>query len=57
MHLLLVGFVLHFFRLDQPASVVFDEVHFGGFADAYCCTGEYFFDVHPHTASCLRRWD
>jgi len=44
---LLLGLFLHFFRLSQPASVVFDEVHFGGFADAYCCTGEYFFDVHP----------
>jgi dolichyl-phosphate-mannose-protein mannosyltransferase len=45
--LLLVGLFLHFFRLDQPAEVVFDEVHFGSFADAYCCSGEYFFDVHP----------
>jgi dolichyl-phosphate-mannose-protein mannosyltransferase len=45
--LLLAGFVLHFFRLDQPAAVVFDEVHFGSFANAYCCSGEYFFDVHP----------
>ena len=45
--LLLLGLFLHFFRLDQPATVVFDEVHFGSFADAYCCTGEYFFDVHP----------
>ena len=45
--LLLAGLVLHFFRLAQPAAIVFDEVHFGGFANAYCCTGEYIFDVHP----------
>jgi len=45
--LLLAGLALHFFRIGQPAVVVFDEVHFGGFADAYCCSGEYFFDVHP----------
>ena len=45
--LLLVGLALHSFRLGQPASIVFDEVHFGGFANAYCCTGEYIFDVHP----------
>jgi dolichyl-phosphate-mannose-protein mannosyltransferase len=45
--LLLAGLVLHFFRLGQPAAVIFDEVHFGSFADAYCCSGEYFFDVHP----------
>ena len=45
--LLLAGLALHFFRLGQPAAIVFDEVHFGSFANAYCCTGEYFFDVHP----------
>jgi dolichyl-phosphate-mannose-protein mannosyltransferase len=45
--LLLAGLALHFFRLDQPAAIIFDEVHFGGFANAYCCTGEYIFDVHP----------
>ena len=45
--LLLAGLFLHFFRLGQPASVVFDEVHFGSYANAYCCSGEYFFDVHP----------
>jgi dolichyl-phosphate-mannose-protein mannosyltransferase len=45
--LLLAGLALHFFRLDLPGAVVFDEVYFGRFADAYCCTGEYFFDVHP----------
>ena len=45
--LLLAGLALHFFRLGQPDAIVFDEVHFGGFANAYCCTGEYIFDVHP----------
>ena len=45
--LLLAGLALHFFRLSQPDAIVFDEVHFGGFANAYCCTGEYIFDVHP----------
>jgi dolichyl-phosphate-mannose-protein mannosyltransferase len=45
--LLLAGIALHFFRLGQPGTVVFDEVHFGRFADAYCCAGAYIFDVHP----------
>jgi len=45
--LLLAGLALHFFRLSQPDAIVFDEVHFGSFANAYCCSGEYFFDVHP----------
>jgi dolichyl-phosphate-mannose--protein O-mannosyl transferase len=26
---------------------VFDEVTFGKFVQAYCCTGERFFDIHP----------
>jgi dolichyl-phosphate-mannose--protein O-mannosyl transferase len=45
--LLLAGLALHFFRLGEPGSVIFDEVHFGRFADSYCCSGAYIFDVHP----------
>lgn len=44
---------LHFYRLDEPRAVVFDEVHFGGFVNAYCCTGEYFFDIHPPHAKLI----
>jgi len=33
--------------LSEPRQVVFDEVHFGKFTTAYCCTGERFFDIHP----------
>ncbi len=42
-----LSFALHFAWLDHPRSVVFDEVHFGKFATAYCCTQERFFDAHP----------
>ena len=45
--LLMAGFFLHFVQLEKPEKVVFDEVHWGAFADAYCCSGEYFFDIHP----------
>lgn len=45
--LFLVGVCLHAFRLGQPDAIVFDEVHFGKYAQAYCCTHEYFFDIHP----------
>ena len=38
---------LHFFRLSEPRSVVFDEVHFGQFLNAYTGSGAYFFDIHP----------
>ena len=37
---------LRFYRIAEPRQVVFDEVHFGGFASHYL-KGTYFFDVHP----------
>ena len=37
---------LRLFRISEPRQVVFDEVHFGGFASHYL-KGTYFFDVHP----------
>lgn len=51
--LLLLGTATHFFWLGYPAEVVFDEVHFGKFISAYCCTGERFFDIHPPHAKLL----
>lgn len=50
---LLVSSALHLAGLATPSSVVFDEVHFGKFATAYCCTGERFFDIHPPHAKLL----
>ncbi|KAI9889524.1 MAG: hypothetical protein M1814_005218 [Vezdaea aestivalis] len=40
------------FRIYQPTSVVFDEVHFGGFASKYI-KGKFFMDVHPPLAKLL----
>ncbi|KAI9848546.1 MAG: hypothetical protein M1837_007215 [Sclerophora amabilis] len=40
------------FRIYQPSSVVFDEVHFGGFASKYI-KGKFFMDVHPPLAKML----
>jgi dolichyl-phosphate-mannose-protein mannosyltransferase len=40
------------FRIYQPTSVVFDEVHFGGFASKYI-KGRFFMDVHPPLAKML----
>ncbi|MDZ4225471.1 MAG: phospholipid carrier-dependent glycosyltransferase [Candidatus Andersenbacteria bacterium] len=51
--LLVVSLALHFISLNKPREVVFDEVHFGKFVTAYCCTGERFFDIHPPHAKLL----
>jgi dolichyl-phosphate-mannose--protein O-mannosyl transferase len=44
---------LHFYRLSEPRSVVFDEVWFGDFVNAYTGSGAYFLDVHPPHAKLL----
>ncbi|KAK9472052.1 Dolichyl-phosphate-mannose-protein mannosyltransferase-domain-containing protein [Dipodascopsis tothii] len=47
-----VAVVVRLYKLWQPTSVVFDEVHFGGFATKYI-KGRYFMDVHPPLAKLL----
>ncbi|EEH23532.2 hypothetical protein PABG_05743 [Paracoccidioides brasiliensis Pb03] len=47
-----LAFVVRLFRIYQPTSVVFDEVHFGGFATKYI-KGKFFMDVHPPLAKML----
>ncbi|KAK9468350.1 Dolichyl-phosphate-mannose-protein mannosyltransferase-domain-containing protein [Lipomyces arxii] len=44
--------VVRLYKIWQPTSVVFDEVHFGGFASKYI-KGRYFMDVHPPLAKML----
>jgi dolichyl-phosphate-mannose-protein mannosyltransferase len=51
--LLALSAVIHLPWLDHPPSVVFDEVHFGSYATAYCCNHQYFFDIHPPHAKLL----
>lgn len=38
--------ITRLYKINDPSEVVFDEVHFGGFASNYL-RREYFFDVHP----------
>jgi dolichyl-phosphate-mannose--protein O-mannosyl transferase len=45
--LLMIGMLTHLIGLSHPRQVVFDEVHWGKFVTAYCCTGARQFDVHP----------
>ena len=45
--ILLIAALTHFAGLTWPQQAVFDEVTFGKFVNAYCCTGERFFDMHP----------
>ncbi|WFD31778.1 dolichyl-phosphate-mannose--protein mannosyltransferase [Malassezia sp. CBS 17886] len=48
----LLACAVRFYRLDQPSSVVFDEVHFGGFAAKYL-RRTFFMDVHPPLAKLM----
>lgn len=50
--LLLFACVVRLQKLSEPNSVVFDEVHFGGFSKKYVL-GEFFMDVHPPLAKML----
>lgn len=44
--IMILAFATRFAFLGYPAEVVFDEVHFGKFVNAYF-TNEYYFDIHP----------
>ncbi|ODV95303.1 hypothetical protein PACTADRAFT_3006 [Pachysolen tannophilus NRRL Y-2460] len=44
--LALFAIVIRLYNISEPDSVVFDEVHFGGYARKYL-KGIYFVDVHP----------
>jgi dolichyl-phosphate-mannose--protein O-mannosyl transferase len=45
--LTLIAILVHFAGLSHPGQVVFDEYHFGKFVNAYCCTRQMIFDIHP----------
>lgn len=51
--LIAASFLTHFIWLGYPSQVVFDEVHFGKFVTAYCCTHHNFFDIHPPHAKLI----
>ncbi|SCU97083.1 LAFA_0G09648g1_1 [Lachancea sp. 'fantastica'] len=50
--LALIAASVRLYGLSRPDSVVFDEVHFGGFASKYI-KGIFFMDVHPPLAKML----
>ncbi|KAI8594301.1 Dolichyl-phosphate-mannose-protein mannosyltransferase-domain-containing protein [Dissophora ornata] len=47
-----VSLIVRLWHIGYPTSVVFDEVHFGGFASKYI-KGRFFMDVHPPLAKML----
>ena len=47
-----LGVIVRLAVIDNPSVVVFDEVHFGGFAAKYL-RREFFFDLHPPLARLL----
>lgn len=51
--ILLLAACTRVFFLSYIPQVVFDEVHFGKFISAYCCTHERFFDIHPPVGKLL----
>ncbi|KAI9472381.1 MAG: dolichyl-phosphate-mannose--protein mannosyltransferase 4 [Benjaminiella poitrasii] len=50
--LTLLGTIVTFYKIWNPAEVVFDEVHFGKFA-GYYLRRTYYFDVHPPLAKLM----
>ncbi|KAI0559237.1 Dolichyl-phosphate-mannose--protein mannosyltransferase family GT39 [Gracilaria domingensis] len=44
--LLIIAWFIRFYRLGEPAAVVFDEYHFGTFVDNII-SGATHFDIHP----------
>ncbi|PWN19306.1 PMT-domain-containing protein [Microstroma glucosiphilum] len=50
--LTILALVVRLWKIGQPSSVVFDEVHFGGFASKYI-NRKFFMDVHPPLAKLL----
>ncbi|WWD18305.1 hypothetical protein CI109_102755 [Kwoniella shandongensis] len=50
--ILVVGWWVRMYKISRPSSVVFDEVHFGGFAMKYI-KRKFFMDVHPPLAKLL----
>ncbi|KAJ3215440.1 hypothetical protein HK099_006372 [Clydaea vesicula] len=44
--LTIIALFIRLFQISHPEQVVFDEVHFGGFASKYI-KGQFFMDVHP----------
>jgi dolichyl-phosphate-mannose-protein mannosyltransferase len=52
--LILIAGLVRLYEIDNPTEVVFDEVHFGGFASKYI-TSQFFFDVHPPVGRSISR--
>ena len=53
--LTLLASIVRLLWISNPSQVVFDEVHFGGFASKYI-NHQFFMDVHPPLGKLLFAW-
>lgn len=53
--ILALAVMVRLYKLPIPDEVVFDEVHFGGFAQDYY-RGKFFVDVHPPLVKLMYYW-
>ncbi|OHS96069.1 Dolichyl-phosphate-mannose-protein mannosyltransferase [Tritrichomonas foetus] len=50
--ILIVSFIIRYWRISLPSSVVFDEVYFGNFSNFYI-KSQFYYDIHPPLAKIL----
>lgn len=53
--LCILSYGIHFWQIQFPAHVIFDEVHFGNFTNWYS-RSEFFFDIHPPLGKMIMFW-
>lgn len=53
--LCIISYGIHFWQIQFPACVIFDEVHFGNFTNWYT-RNEFFFDIHPPFGKMIMYW-
>ena len=50
--ILMISFIIRYWRISLPSSVVFDEVYFGNFSNYYI-KNQFYYDIHPPLAKII----